>query len=44
MRSLVTAIKKWIAIFPVAMGFPLAAQWLNHPDPGTPRQNNGSQI
>lgn len=41
MRSLVMAIKKWIAILPVAMSFPLAAQWLNHPDPGTPRQNNG---
>ena len=29
MRSLVMAIKKWIAILPVAMSFPLAAQWLN---------------
>jgi hypothetical protein len=41
MRSVMPAIKTTMTILAFATGLPLAAQWLNHPDPRTPRTTDG---
>jgi hypothetical protein len=41
MKGIMTEMTKSITILAVTASLPLAAQWLNHPDPRTPRTQEG---